>query len=266
MKGETGSLRYYFDVNPLAMKIDRRRRLALFLDFDGTLVPIRKNPAHCYLSPMTRGLIESILASGRSAVTLISGRSLADLRKRASLPGVFYAGSHGLEISGPGIRFVHEKARLARPVIDALYRELTEETACWEGVLVEKKPFSCAVHYRAAADEIIPSLRKSFRAKVEAQPDHRLLTVLRGKKVLEVVPQAAWSKAEAALRIMERLGGRYLPVCLGDDRTDETLFEAFREKGITIRVGSSRKTLARYYLKGQREVHLLLGQICEVLT
>ena len=47
--------------------------------------------------------------------------------------------------------------------------------------------------------------------------------------------------------------------------TDETLFEAFCETGITIRVGPSRRTAARYYLKGQWEVPLLLNRLMTAL-
>jgi trehalose-phosphatase len=89
------------------------------------------------------------------------------------------------------------------------------------------------------------------------------LTIIRGKKVLELAPRVSWNKGAAALHIMERLGKKYLPLCVGDDLTDETLFDAFRETGITIRIGRSQKTAAKFYLKGQWETSLLLKQIDE---
>ena len=88
---------------------------------------------------------------------------------------------------------------------------------------------------------------------------------MRGKKVLELLPRVSWNKGAAALHIMKKLDKKYLPICVGDDSTDETLFEAFCETGITIRVGPSRRTAARYYLKGQWEVPLLLKQIDDSL-
>ncbi|OPY60230.1 MAG: Trehalose-phosphate phosphatase [Syntrophorhabdaceae bacterium PtaU1.Bin034] len=259
--------RYYFEANPLAAQIDSGRHVALFVDFDGTLVPIRKDPSEPCLAPATKGLLESILGSGRSAVTVISGRSLADLRKRCPVRGAYYAGSHGLEILGPGMRFVHKGTRPATPVIDALRREISAAIGACEGVVIEKKRFSFAVHYRAASDEVVSFLRKSLHSKMAAQPDRgRLLTVIRGKKVLEFAPRVSWNKGEAALHIMERIGDGYLPVCLGDDRTDETLFKALSGKGgIAVRVGPSKKTAAAYYVKDQREALLLLAQIDEAL-
>lgn len=237
-------------------------RVALFLDFDGTLVPITRNPALPRLSPTSRGLLESILNSGRSAVTIASGRSLADLRKRAPVRGVFYAGSHGLEISGPGIRFVHKGVPPAQPVINALYRDLMEQTEGCAGVVIEKKPYSFALHYRGAGKGDVLFLRRLFEWKMAEQPNYRqLVTVVRGKKVLELVPRVPWNKGAAALHIMEGLGDKYVPVCLGDDLTDETMFKAFRGNGITIRVGTSPKTLAHYHLISQREVSRFLEEI-----
>jgi trehalose-phosphatase len=260
------SSRYYFEAKPLTPVIGGGLRVALFLDFDGTLAPITRNPALPRLSPASKVLLESILGSGRSVVTIASGRSLADLRKRASVRGALYMGSHGLEISGNGIRFTHKGALLARPVIDALHRDLTEQTEGCEGVVVERKPYSFALHFRAAGNDAVFFLRCLLKQKMAEHPNYRqLVTVVRGKKVLEILPRVSWNKGAAALHVMERLDDGYLPVCLGDDLTDETLFEAFREKGITIRVGPSQRTAARYHVKGQWEVNLLLMRIGEAL-
>jgi alpha,alpha-trehalase len=254
--------RYYFEANPLTPVVDGGLHVALFLDFDGTLVSIAENPALPRLSPTSRGLLESILDSGRSVVTITSGRSLADLRRRASVRGAFYAGSHGLEISGPGIRFIHKGVLSAQPVINALYRDVMEQTEGCDGVVVEKKPYSLALHYRRAGNGAALFLRRLFEQKmVEHVNYRRLVTVVRGKKVLEIVPLVSWDKGAAALHVMERFGDTYVPVCLGDDLTDETLFKAFRGKGITIKVGTSRKTLAHYHLKSQREVSRFLEEL-----
>jgi trehalose 6-phosphate phosphatase len=257
---------YCFEAGPL-VDFPRKRPVALFLDFDGTLVPIMKDPARPCLSPSTKGLLESLQGSERCVVVVTSGRSLADLRQKTRLRGCYHAGSHGLEISGPGMRFVHKAARSVKPMIDAICGDLEAETHGLEGVMIEKKPYSVALHYRSAGAETIQRLRRSLKEKIKGQPDYRrLLTVLRGKKVLEIAPRVSWDKGSAALWILEKLGGGYLPICLGDDRTDETLFMALDESGITVRVGTSRKTAARYYLKGQWEVPRFLGCLNEMLS
>ena len=256
---------YYFEVkNPIA--IPNNARVALFLDFDGTLVPIQKDPASCYLSPDTKKLLASILSSGKSVVTILSGRSLSDLKKRLSLRGAFYAGNHGLEISGPDIRFIHQGARLLKPALNNILRKLQKEINGCEGLLLENKSYSFALHYRNAAKETVPFIRKLFYSVITKEPAYaQSFTIMRGKKVLELLPKVSWNKGAAALHIMQKLGGKYMPICVGDDATDETLFKAFYETGITIRIGYSQRTSAEHYLKGQREVSLLLQQINDAL-
>lgn len=256
---------YYFErKHPIASS--NKTCVALFLDFDGTLVPIKKFPEECYLSSDIEKLLKSILDSKKSVVTVLSGRSLSDLKKRLSLRGIFYAGNHGLEISGPGIRFTHKDACLAKPALDNTFSNLQKEIGGREGVLIENKSFSIALHYRNAPKETIPLIRKLFYRVIVKEPAYtQSFTVMKGKKVLELLPRVSWNKGAAALHIMKKLDEKYLPVCVGDDTTDETLFEAFRETGITIRVGPSRKTAAGFYLKNQREISLLLQQIDDTL-
>jgi trehalose 6-phosphate phosphatase len=81
-----------------------------------------------------------------------------------------------------------------------------------------------------------------------------------------LVPCPSWNKGAAAFHIMAGMGKEYLPVCLGDDVTDETLFETFRGKGVTIKVGLSKNSIATYYLKDQREVLCFLKNINDLLS
>jgi trehalose-phosphatase len=256
---------YYFEEDH-SVAIHNKTCVALFLDFDGTLLPIQKDPARCYLSPDTKKLLESILGSRKSVVAILSGRLLSDLRKRLSVHGIFCAGNHGLEISGPGIRFTHKGARSAKPALDSILRNLQKQINGYEGVLIENKSYSFALHYRNAAKETVPFIRKLFYSVITKESAYaQFFTIMRGKKVLELLPRVSWNKGTAALHIMRKLDGKYLPICVGDDATDETLFKAFCKTGITIRVGPSRKTAARYYLKGQWEVSRLLKQIYDKL-
>jgi trehalose-phosphatase len=252
--------RYFFEANPL--EGSARNRLVLFLDFDGTLTPITRDPSRPCLSPPLRHLLEGIRDTGRTTVVIISGRSLQDLRRRTCLRGVYHAGSHGFEISGPGVRFVHEAARSSKPILDAIRADLESVIGACEGVSMENKPYSIALHHRAAGRATALSLRSLLRERLTAHADGaRRLKIIRGKKVLEIVPRVSWDKGAAALEIMRRLPDKGLPVCVGDDATDETLFLAFRESGVTVRVGTSQRTAAEYYLRGQWEVPLLLQGI-----
>ena len=108
---------YFFDKDPLEINGDNRAIL-LMCDFDGTLVPIQGDPGKCILLPDIRKQLEMIVHTGNSSVAILSGRSLSDIRKRVPIKDIYHAGSHGLEISGPGIRYVHPGAVAAKFIID----------------------------------------------------------------------------------------------------------------------------------------------------
>jgi trehalose-phosphatase len=85
-----------------------------------------------------------------------------------------------------------------------------------------------------------------------------------GKKVLELRPPGEWDKGKAALWLLRKHEilhgkGNVLPVYIGDDSTDEDAFEALKNKGITVLVGSPRKfSTAQYYLAQPQEVTEIL--------
>lgn len=230
------------------------RRVLLLLDFDGTLVPIRDDPALCAMSSDVKGTLGRLARSDKCRIAVLSGRSLSDLRRKVPLPGIYLSGSHGLEISGPGIRYTHPGAFETKMEIDKVRRDLETEVKGIEGTVIETKTFSFAIHYRTVCTESIPFLKKAFHKTAAKAIAKGTIRISRGKKVLELVPNVLCNKGTAGTMIVRNLREKYLPICAGDDLTDEALFRAFRDNGITLRVGRSRRTAALYYLKNQSEI------------
>lgn len=256
--------RYFFDGEAPVRSIARtlpRRRIALFLDFDGTLAPIQKDPARSAMPDEVREQLQSLANAGRCFVTVLSGRSLKDIKSKLGMSNICYGGNHGLAISGNGMAYVHPGALLAKAAIDMAGRRLNKEVARIEGAWVERKQFSVSLHYRSA-DKGDIQLVKSVFYKVKAElSETDSLSVMKGKKILELLPDIMWDKGSAVLWILKRLEDVHLPVYIGDDVTDENAFRAIGKKGITIRVGTSKKTCAQYYLKTSQEVQRLLQVI-----
>ena len=73
--------------------------VALFLDFDGTLTPLRQRPEDVALDAETRTVLSRLANHSRVTVWVISGRRLEDVRRRADVPRVRCAGLHGWERS-----------------------------------------------------------------------------------------------------------------------------------------------------------------------
>ena len=97
-----------------------------------------------------------------------------------------------------------------------------------------------------------------FRRLISDSSSKEQISVLTGKKVLEVMPRINWNKGAAVEYIIYQTGGGVCPVYVGDDRTDESAFAALEQKGVTVRVGRKKDTAASYYLKSQKEICCLL--------
>lgn len=242
-------------------KLERARKVALFLDFDGTLVPIRENPAECFLSEEMKKLLRSLAETERISLMILSGRSLSDVRKRVGIRSIYYGGNHGFDIAGPGVRYTYGRALSAKPYVVLARDLLKSKTAEIDGVRVEDKRYSVSLHFRSVKKEDMPQVRKVFYEVAGEFLENKVLGLIKGKKVLELTPDPTWNKGAAVLWILRLFKGKWLPVYAGDDKTDETAFAVLRKRGISVRVGRSKSTVAKYYVKGQREIPLLLKNL-----
>lgn len=243
---------------------DRRRRLFL-LDFDGTLVAIVKKPHQVSLSSSVRRSLIRLSRQGLNQVVIISGRTLQNVRSLIGLKGLTYVGNHGLEMQAVGLPLPAPLRRLRkqRRWIRRLARDLGTAFSRMPGVFVEDKDLTLSVHFRNLPKNCSRSFHSRFRI---FKGDHEDYPVVwrKGKKVWEIRPDLAWGKGEAARYLWKKFP-RSLPIVIGDDRTDEDMFKAMKRVGITIRVGSSRKTEAEYFLRTQKDVVLFLERLCQSL-
>ena len=232
------------------------KRLAVFLDYDGTLTPIVSHPEDAWLPDSMRQTLGSLAA--RVPVAILSGRDLDDVRGRVLVDGIVYAGSHGFDIAGAGaLRREFGAEYLA--VLDKAEMELREALDEIPGAQLERKHFSVAAHYRNVNETEAFKVALAMDA-VAAR--HRELRRMDGRKVYELLPDIDWNKGKAMLWLLETLGleGRNaLPIYIGDDRTDEDAFCALEQRGIGILVSEqSPPTAARYSLKNPAEMEEFL--------
>lgn len=221
-------------------------RLSLFLDFDGTLVPIEANPASPRLDPGTAEALKALSDRDFLVTTIISGRAVEDVYARIRVQGLIYAGNHGLEIFGRNLRFVEPGAVAWREQLERLCDGLLVELQPIAGAIVEFKGLTASIHYRQVAESDPPTVEEAVRAAVVRAGD--LFRLNPARKVFEIMPRTGWHKGAAVRWIDERLGGdEVLPVYLGDDTADEEAFRILPE-AVTVRVGARRAICARYSL------------------
>jgi trehalose-phosphatase len=238
-------------------ELEQGKRIALFVDYDGTLAPIEKDPRTPAALPESLAALERLVRSDSVWVAIVSGRAADDVRVRIPLDIVF-VGNHGLEIRGCGISRVDPVAKRLRSALRSLANELAIETSHLPGVMLEDKIYSLSVHYRNAGASARNALT---RIMADAVPQFSTWRVRRGDCVFEILPAGAGGKGRAVRRIISLCGLEdAVPLCIGDDETDESMFRGV-PGAITIHSGNIAKTAARYCLAGPEEVARLLTHI-----
>ena len=221
--------------------------VALVFDFDGTLAPIVRDPDAAQMRPQTRALLRKVAVKFPCAV--ISGRARDDVAARLAGTGVdWIVGNHGAEWGWTQLDSISVEAL----VIEWRDR-LVERLRGVDGVFVEDKRYSLAIHFRRSRAK-----RRALAAIAEAVAQLPEARVRRGKDVINVVPRGAPHKG-IALQQMRSLLRCDTALYVGDDTTDEDVF-TLDEPGqlVTARVGQSSASQAAYYLESQREIDALL--------
>lgn len=211
------------------------RQPAVFFDFDGTLSDIVDDPDLAIPAPGISEAVQKLAL--HCPVAVLSGRDLADVTKRVGLPGIWYAGSHGFELTAPdGTHHQNDAAAAAIPVLEQAAAQLSDQLGSIPGVVVEHKRFGVAAHYRNAARDRVGEVAAAVRAA--GQRDR--LRVTTGREVIELRPDIDWDKGKTLRWVIDHLhhagSDPLLPIYLGDDITDEDAFDAVRHDGVPIMV------------------------------
>lgn len=249
------------------------KQVVMFLDYDGTLSPIVKDPDSAVMSEEMREAVRGVAEHFPTAI--VSGRCRDKVFNFVKLAELYYAGSHGMDIKGPTAQSKHTKAKAEAvlcqpaseflPVIDEVYRALTATTASVAGATVENNKFCLSVHYRCVQEEKWRALEDQVRSVLKGYPDLRLT---RGRKVLEIRPSIEWDKGDALQFLLQSLGfadsSNVFPIYIGDDRTDEDAFKVLRNMGQGIGILVSKipkETSASYSLREPSEVEEFLSRL-----
>ncbi|WP_419815981.1 trehalose-phosphatase [Glacieibacterium sp.] len=217
------------------------QQASLFLDFDGTLVGIAAHPGAVQVSDRLRGLLARLTTKFPGRVAIVSGRPIAELKQFLGSTALVFAGSHGVEMLWPdGTASEPPRPDDLGPVIQEMQRLQKVHSA----IVIERKPFGVALHYRAE-----PQAEDACRRLATGLAKSTGLTLQSGKMVFEL--RAPGADKGGALRTLLRtpaMAGS-MPIFIGDDDTDEAAFVVAAEMGgFGILVGADRPTAAHYRL------------------
>ncbi|MBI5776740.1 MAG: trehalose-phosphatase [Nitrospirae bacterium] len=211
----------------------------LFADLDGTLAPIVRRPRDARVSEPVRRLLRRL--AGRIPVVIVSGRALADLRRIVGVPALRYIASHGLvyQESRSRARWLGRPA--ARSTIRDWIRALKRAAGGLTGAWVEDKGQTVALHDRLVSPGDRVRLHRRVRRALDPLLRDGRVSLVRGKRVVEVRPAGPWNKGTAVAKLLrERWAAGRVPVYFGDDRTDFDAFRVLRGRGLSVRVGGRR--------------------------
>lgn len=288
MKLEGSPMKHLLDYTD---ELKELKKIALFLDYDGTLVSFKPRPEDAVPTPDVIALLERLVKNPKFRVIIVSGRSIKELQRLLPVQGLGLIGLHGIQIKYVGNRhayslpWIWEKAERIRPVLQRIKSKLTDEFKN-ENIFIEDKEFTLAFHYRQLEECKVKNVREKFFELVGADsicdygvPRQRWsckrenIEIIDGAKVLEIRLKG-WNKGDAVKKVIKEIEDA-APVYIGDDATDEDAFAVINSKkdGIAAVVlnntgrgepslaPSLRPTHAKFWLKNSNEVTKFLNNL-----
>jgi trehalose-phosphatase len=242
------------DWKKMLSRLSKASAVELFLDYDGTLTPICQKPSAAVLAPGTELLLEQTACLPGLHLTIVTGRSMEDIKRFVPIENIAFIANHGFHILHEGKEWLHPDAVKFIGDIKKLNCILSNKLGKYPGANIENKQLTLSIHYRSVAGDKIAALRSVIAKTVHAYDPALIIT--KGKKVLEIRPDVRWGKGDAIVRLLRsrKQAGRAPALFIGDDQTDEDAFLKLQHRGITISVGRKKDTNAKFYVRSVEEV------------
>lgn len=238
-------------------RIKKLKTRLILLDYDGTLINFKDNPKNAKPTPQILNLLKQLSSDSRNDVVIISGRDKKTLEKWFGCIDIGLVAEHGAYLKEKGKKwsnpftFSEKWKRELYPIL----KQYVERTP---GSFIEEKQYSIAWHYR----KVEPLLGKKQANELKDILLHFIenskIGILEGNKVIEL-KNININKGQAAFNWICKTKYDFI-LFIGDDATDEDVFEILPETSYSFKVGKGL-SLARYYIKSPSHVIKLLSDI-----
>ena len=235
---------------------NKAKRRLLFLDYDGTLTGFQDHPDNAIPDESLMELLDQLSSLSNTDIVIISGRDKETFIKWFNHKSYNLITDHGVwlkEKDKTWKMMEHLKTDWKEHILPIL-ETFTDRTP---GTLIEKKQYSLAWHYRKADPELAQIRVEELNTVLTSLISNNDLSVLKGNKVIEIKSSNV-NKGRAASRWIDNKDYDFI-FAIGDDWTDEFMFEELPDNAFTIKVGFE-KTSAKYYIKGSEKVRELLSE------
>jgi trehalose 6-phosphate phosphatase len=239
--------------------------LVLLFDYDGTLVDFADDPSQARLSATTRQHLHDLASVAGVTVGVISGRELADLKAMVGVPGLYYAGTDGLELEFQGKVINHPLVGHCLDLVSRVADILRPFVGTCPPAWVEQKRFGLSVHYRGLDGQLATLLHEGLDQHLA--PWAERLHVVTGGNVVEITPNIGWTNGTAVDFLLEHLDAEECHILYaGDEASDvEAMWTVGTRGGVAIGVGPGLPATAEYKLPSPAAVDELLDELSHAL-
>lgn len=243
----------------IVAEFNRSQKRALFLDYDGTLVPFNNDPMAAKPDEELHKLLAKLEKDDRNTVTLISGRDRGTLQKWFSGHRINLIVEHGvwLNVYGKDWEMVDNVSNGWKPVMRPILETFVDRTP---GTFIEEKNYSLVWHYRKAEPEQGQQRANELKEELRNMIVNHNLEIMEGNKVIEI-KAGGINKGKAAMRFIRNMEFDCI-IAIGDDWTDEYMFRELPNTAVTIKVGLMN-TAAAYKVESVASVRSLLKALGE---
>jgi trehalose-phosphatase len=244
--------------------VRRAEKLWLFLDYDGTLSEFSRTPDRIEPRREVAQLLRRLIAVRQIRLAVVSGRPLSILEKLLPVSGLILAGTYGIEIRDEtGETISRDSFEEIRPTIEEIKSTWQSLIGNGEGLQIEDKRWSVAMHARWADDELGEKAITGARRAATVLVDPDRFRILGGHRFLEVAPLEANKGKTVEYLLAKYPPGNDLYLYFGDDDKDEEAFAVIDVRGgIPVVVApDSRPTKAHYRLDSPKAVRECLNTI-----
>ncbi|KGK30380.1 bifunctional alpha,alpha-trehalose-phosphate synthase (UDP-forming)/trehalose-phosphatase [Cellulophaga sp. E6(2014)] len=235
-----------------------KRRL-LFIDYDGTLAGFHNNPQKASPDEELYDLLDAISSQENTDMYLISGRDKETFTKWFLPKKYNMIVEHGVWISENGAEFSMLE-NVKKDWMEKILPVLESFVDRTPGSFIEEKNYSLAWHYRKTDPDFGQKRASELNTVLTSLIANDDLSVLNGNKVMEIKSSNV-NKGRAAMRMYGKNDYDFV-FAIGDDWTDEFMFQELPKTAVTVKVGL-QKTSAKYYVDGTKDVRKLLKRFID---
>ncbi len=243
----------------LQAAVDAAERIAVVLDYDGTLREFVPNPSDAEPTKAIRDLLDQLSAKPNVDVFIVSGRQETDLQRWLGHYPFTLVSEHGYRSRPAGTKnwaVLTEDADLSwRDSVLEVFRYFEGQTP---GSSIEQKRSAMVWHYRRSDPEYGQWKAHQMMGELYETVSNLPVEIHHGKKIIEV-SSVVVTKGNA-LRHYCGNGDYDLVICAGDDQTDESMFQAEIDNLFSIKVGAG-DTAARYRIDSPSTFRNIIGAV-----